>query len=86
MGRGRPKGIPKTGGRKPGSPNKENKLLRDMILGALDDRGGQEWLARQADENPTAFMQLIAKVLPTQITGGGGGPLVGEWTVRIVRS
>lgn len=42
-----------------------------MILGALADAGGQQYLVEQASKNPAAFMQLIGKVLPTQITGGG---------------
>ena len=33
-----------------------------MILGALDDAGGQAYLMRQAEENPTAFLTLIGKV------------------------
>jgi hypothetical protein len=33
-------------GRPPGAPNKETKLLREMILEALDANGGVEYLAR----------------------------------------
>ena len=49
-----------------------------MILQALDDKGGPEYLARQADENPAAFMTLLGKVLPLQVSGQDGGPLVVE--------
>lgn len=65
-GRGRPKGA-------------QNKLSADvkaMILGALNNVGGIEYLARQAEENPAAFMALLGKVLPMQIGGEGGGPIV----------
>ncbi len=62
MGKGRPKGT----------QNKITKQVKEMILGALDDAGGQEYLARQADENPVAFMGLVGKVLPLQLTGEGG--------------
>lgn len=55
------------GGRQAGTPNKVTKALKDMILGALDEQGGQEYLARQAIENPTAFLTLIGKVLPTTV-------------------
>jgi hypothetical protein len=55
------------GGSRKGVPNKVNKELKEMILGALDDVGGQSYLARQADENPAAFMSLVAKVLPKDI-------------------
>lgn len=54
-------------GSRKGIPNKVTKELKEMILGALDDVGGQEYLARQAEENPTAFMGLIGKVLPKDV-------------------
>lgn len=41
-----------------------------MILGALDKAGGERYLVKQAKENPTAFMSLLAKVLPTHVEGG----------------
>lgn len=63
----RPKGTPKTGGRKAGTPNKSTTELKEMILGALDKSGGQEYLEKQATENPNAFMTLLGKVLPTQV-------------------
>lgn len=63
----------KWGGRQKGVANKETKAIRDMIVQALDEVGGIEYLKTQALDNPTAFMSLIAKVLPTQITGEGGG-------------
>ena len=62
-------------GRKPGVPNKLNADLKEMILGALAGAGGQDYLQRQAEMNPGAFMTLIGKVLPMQITGEGGGPV-----------
>jgi hypothetical protein len=46
-----------------------------MILGALDDAGGQAYLMRQAEENPTAFLTLIGKVLPTTLSGDSNNPL-----------
>lgn len=54
-------------GRPKGSQNKVTKAVKEMILGALDDAGGQAYLARQAQENPAAFMTLIGKVLPMQV-------------------
>lgn len=54
-------------GRPKGAQNKVTKALKEMILGALDDAGGQEYLKRQAEENPTAFLSLIGKVLPSEI-------------------
>lgn len=62
----------KTGGRQKGTPNKINAALKDMILGALSDVGGQEYLAIQARENPSAYMTLLGKVLPMQVAGVDG--------------
>ena len=58
-------------GRPKGSPNKITRELKEMILGALDDAGGQQYLSRQAEENPNAFMQLVGKVLPMTVHGSG---------------
>lgn len=66
----------KTGGRQKGVPNKLTADLKSMILGALDDAGGREYLQRQADANPAAFMTLIGKVLPLQVTGANDGPVI----------
>lgn len=59
----------KTGGRVKGTPNKTTAALKDMILQALGNKGGIEYLERQADENPVAFMTLVGKVLPLQVAG-----------------
>src|SRR3954470_16510242 len=56
----------KTGGRTKGTPNKFQANLKDMILGALDKVGGQEYLARVAVENPAPFLALLGRLLPTQ--------------------
>ena len=55
-------------GRPKGSLNKINGDLRSMILGALAGAGGEAYLQRQADENPVAFMSLLGRVLPSQLT------------------
>lgn len=62
-------------GRTKGTPNKVTKQLKEMILGALSDVGGQEYLAEQARENPVAFLALIGKVLPTTLAGADGGAI-----------
>jgi hypothetical protein len=64
-----PKGArpPNAGkGRPKGARNTVTKNLRGMILGALDDAGGQAYLAEQAQTNPAAFMALLGKVLPPE--------------------
>jgi hypothetical protein len=35
-----------------------------MILGALEDAGGREYLADQARKIPSSFLTLVGKVLP----------------------
>ena len=61
---------PKGGSRK-GKPNKATALIKEMIEGALQDVGGQAYLARQAEENPTAFMGLLGRILPKDVNVGG---------------
>lgn len=68
----------KTGGRKAGTPNKVTKQLKDMILGALDDAGGQQYLKLMAMTEPAAFLALLGKVLPTTLASADGQPLVVE--------
>jgi hypothetical protein len=65
----------KTGGRQPGSVNKLNADIKEMIVGALSDVGGRSYLAARALDTPAAFLTLVGKVLPMQITGEGGGPV-----------
>lgn len=54
-------------GRPVGAQGKFSADIKEMILGALSDVGGQEYLARQANANPVAFMGLLGKVLPMQL-------------------
>lgn len=63
-------------GRAKGTPNKTTAALKDMILAALDRKGGVDYLEAQAEANPTAFLTLIGKVLPLQVTGDRDAPVV----------
>lgn len=67
---GRPKGI----------QNKTTILLKDALLLAAQQAGGKEglvgYLKKQALENPGPFMQQLGKILPLQITGADGGPVL----------
>lgn len=82
----RPKGGKKFGGRAKGTPNKLPQDVKNMILTALSNKGGAAYLERQADENPVAFMSLVGKVLPMQVTGENGGPLRTSLEIRFVGS
>lgn len=53
-------------GRPKGSQNKLTRTVKQAIEAAFEQVGGPEYLARQAEENPAAFMTLLGKVLPTQ--------------------
>lgn len=68
MGKGRPKGV----------LNKNTKALKDMILTALSDAGGVNYLVKQADENPIAFMTLVGKVLPLDVNNKHEGQIVAQ--------
>lgn len=70
-GKPRPEGA----GRKKGTVNKITKEIKDMVIGALEQGGGQAWLVQQMEMNPVAFMGLIGKIIPhqvkAQLTGSG---------------
>jgi len=69
----------------PGSSKKTKKALNDMILGALEAKGGQKWLEEQAEKYPIAFMSLLRSLLPYVIQGDANNPIVTEVRRVIVR-
>lgn len=62
-------------GRTPGVPNKVTADIKQMVVEALKEAGGVNYLLTQAYLNPTAFMGLVGKVLPTQIIGDPDRPI-----------
>lgn len=66
-------------GRPKGSPNKVSKSIREAVLASFEAAGAEEYLLRQAVENPVAYMSLLGKILPTQVTGENGGALTITW-------
>lgn len=77
---GKPENLTNAGkGRKKGVPNKTTALLKDAILQAAANAGGDDglvgYLTTQATDNPQSFLPLLGKVLPMQITGEDGGPV-----------
>jgi hypothetical protein len=72
----------KTGGRAKGTPNKITRDIREAVLQSFEIVGGAQYLAEQARLNPTAYLSLVGKVLPLQVTGADDGPvkLVVEWS------
>lgn len=63
------------GGSRKGRPNKITADVKAMVLAALNQAGGPEYLYRQSMENPKAFLALVGKLMPLQLSGDGGGPL-----------
>lgn len=74
-GRGRPKG----------SPNKIGADVKAMILEALGEAGGAQYLLKQAQTNPNAFLTLVGKVLPMTVQGDPENPLMAGLTVTFVQ-
>lgn len=68
-------------GRPKGSLDKGNKLIREMIVQALDEAGGVAYLKATAASHPAAFLALIGKVMPVQVEGANGGPIDHSLTV-----
>lgn len=69
MGRGRPAG----------SRNKLSSDIRQMVREALDLAGGSAYLLRQADENPTAFMALVGKIIPKELDAKVQAEMIVNW-------
>ena len=74
MGARGPKPGQKVGGRTKGTPNKYPKALKDMILTALSEVGGADYLVKQASNDPRGFMTLIGKTLPLSVKNEGDEP------------
>lgn len=60
------KGV-KQAGRVAGTPNKHTAAVKEMILNALESAGGEDYLFNQAIKNPTAFMTLLGKTVPSDL-------------------
>ena len=76
-----PKNTTKFGKGNPGKPkgavSKNTAAIKDMILAALEGVGGVDYLMDCArdEKSRSAFLALVGKVLPLQVTGDGGGPV-----------
>jgi hypothetical protein len=69
-----PKGGKRPGaGRPKGSLDKGNAQIRELIVEALAEVGGAQYLAELAKSHPAAFCGLLGRVIPLQVTGEGGG-------------
>ena len=54
-------------GRPKGSPNKIRRDVAELVRIALEGVGDETYLIARAKKNPTAFLALVSKLMPTQI-------------------
>ena len=52
-----------------GMADKDADDLRQMVLGALADAGGRDYLRRLAEKSPSAFVALVGKIIPARAGG-----------------
>jgi hypothetical protein len=78
----RPKGQPKLGGRKKGTPNKLTVEAKEAFRLAAEGAGGVEALTAFAIAEPKTFWSLYARLIPLQMTGEGGKDLFPS-TIRV---
>ena len=71
-------------GRPKGARNKLQRDVREMLHTALHNAGGVEYLTRQAEENPKAFLALVARLIPTRITDDDAKPMRTIHTIKRV--
>lgn len=66
---GRPKGQPKTGGRKKGTPNKVTADMREWLSGLLNDNRAQitrDFSSLEPTDRLFVFSRLLGYVIPKQ--------------------
>ncbi len=67
------------GGRKKGTLNKAASIraaFEQAFVALQKDKKKPHHLQAWAEANPTEFYKLAARLIPTEITGAGGGPLI----------
>lgn len=60
----------KTGGRKPGVPNRNTQAVKDALKAALeasDDDGAEGYFLKISRDDPKTFMAAVGKLIPTAI-------------------
>lgn len=73
----------KTGGRRPGSPNKVTASIKQAITEAFGKLGGVPALVRWGEQNPDGFYALWGRLAPREVemSGPEGAALV----IKVVR-
>ena len=55
------------GGSRKGIPNRMTKDIKEIMHVAFQKAGGCDYLVRQAEENPKAFMALLGRCIPASV-------------------
>jgi hypothetical protein len=73
-------------GRPKGSQNKVTTEIKEMVVEALSELGGVAYLVDRGNDprTATAFLGLVGKVLPLQVTGADGAPVQFAQIVRVI--
>lgn len=73
----------KTGGRQKGTPNRITKAFREAVQTVYSRIGGDKAFATWAQDNPTEFYRIAARLIPQEMrhAGGDGQPL----TVQVIK-
>ncbi|OYV74777.1 MAG: hypothetical protein B7Z66_15285 [Chromatiales bacterium 21-64-14] len=69
------------GGRKLGSRQYIAKAFLDALRADFDKHGAAA-LAKMRDEDPSTYIRMVARLLPTEVTGADGGPVATEVVYR----
>jgi hypothetical protein len=86
----KPKNTGQFGKGNPGKPkgatNKVTAEIKEMVVEALSQVGGVDYLVKRAEDprTATAFLGLVGKVLPLQVTGADGAPVQFAQIVRVI--
>jgi hypothetical protein len=75
------KGTEKSGGRVAGTPNKASGTVKAGVLDAFLRLKGSDGMIAWAQSSPQAlgdFYKIAARLIPTEVVGADGGPLIVE--------
>ena len=60
-------GHKKMGGRRKGVANQTTAKVKEAILSAFEQVGGEAYLVKVANDDPKTFCALLARLLPTEM-------------------
>lgn len=63
-------------GRPKGTQNKTTQTVKEAVIAAFDEVGGASYLVEIAHTQPKAFLSLLGRVIPTEVSGSLEGLVV----------